>query len=598
MAEALPLRSELPIEETWDLSLLFATQEDFEQAYQQLKVLVKDFQETYQGKLAQKEVLVEALKTLEKIVVKQSHVFSYGLAYETDKLTEVNEINAKNLDVLGEYVGQYLAFMEPEISTLSEELVKEVATSSEGERFRYYLENILRSKKAVLSVEVETVLSSLQGSLYNQYELYGALKFQDLSFAAFEANGQVYSNSFVEFEGDYEGHADYEVRHQSWKSFHQGLARYQQTAATNYINLVQTEKKMATLRGFDSVFDYLLFDHRVTREAYDRQIDVIMSEFAPVMRRYARLLAKEQGLAEISLADIKMPFTKTPVEKISIEESRRLIEATFEVFGEEYMEIIRRSFDERWIDYPMNQTKSTGGFCSTVMDGPAYILLNWTGLLSEVLVLAHELGHAGHFELTYRYQSPITPDVSLYFVEAPSTANEVIMCQYLLNQPIDQSQKRVLITEFIARTYFHNMVTHLLEAAFQRKVYQAVDAGEFLNADRLNAYFRETLEAFWGDEVVINEGAELTWMRQPHYFMGLYPYTYSAGLTIGTAVGQKVAAKDEEAIQKWLDVLKAGGTMNPLELANHAGVSMENADALRSAIQYVDHLLDQVETLA
>ena len=587
MSTTLPLRSELPVEETWDLGLLFATQEEFEQAYQQLKKLVKDFQGKYQGNLAQTVVLVEALNALEEIVVKQSHVFSYGLAYETDKLTEVNEVNAKNLDVLGEYVGQHLAFMEPEISQLPEETVKEVAQSPEGERFRYYLENILRSKKAVLSVEVETVLSSLQGSLYNQYELYGALKFQDLSFDSFEANGQVYSNSFVEFEGDYEGHADLEVRHQSWKSFHQGLARYQQTAATNYINLVQTEKKMATLRGFNSVFDYLLFDHRVTREAYDRQIDVIMSEFAPVMRRYARLLAKEQGLAQISLADIKMPFTKTPVENISIEESRRLIEATFEVFGEEYMEIVRRSFDERWIDYPMNQTKSTGGFCSTVIDGPAYILLNWTGLLSEVLVLAHELGHAGHFELTYRYQSPITPDVSLYFVEAPSTANEVIMCQYLLNQPIDKAQKRVLITEFIARTYFHNMVTHLLEAAFQRKVYQAVDAGEFLNADRLNAYFRETLEAFWGDEVVINEGAELTWMRQPHYFMGLYPYTYSAGLTIGTAVGQKVAAKDEVAIEKWLDVLKAGGTKNPLELANHAGVSMENADALRLSLIHI-----------
>src|SRR5699024_2642424 len=146
-------------------------------------------------------------------------------------------------------------------------------------------------------------------------------------------------------------------------------------------------------------------------------------------------------------------------------------------------------------------------------------------------------------------QNVLTPEASLYFIEAPSTANEVIMCQYLLNQPISAEQKRVLIAEFISRTYFHNMVTHLLEADFQRKVYQAVDKGEVLNAKRFNAFFKETLENFWGDAVEINEGAELTWMRQPHYFMGLYSYTYSAGLTIGTQIGQKIAAKDETAIE-------------------------------------------------
>ena len=172
------------------------------------------------------------------------------------------------------------------------------------------------------------------------------------------------------------------------------------------------------------------------------------------------------------------------------------------------------------------------------------------------------------------------------------------MCQYLLSQPLEAAQKRTLITEFIARTYFHNMVTHLLEAHFQRKVLEAVDRDEFLNTDSLNQFFLETLKEFWGDALEINPGAELTWMRQPHYFMALYPYTYSAGLTIGTAVGQKIAAGDQTTIDKWLEVLKAGGTMGPLALAEHAGVSMADAGALRSAIGYVDHLLDQIEALA
>ena len=172
------------------------------------------------------------------------------------------------------------------------------------------------------------------------------------------------------------------------------------------------------------------------------------------------------------------------------------------------------------------------------------------------------------------------------------------MCQYLLAQDIDDQAKRSLITEFISRTYFHNMVTHLLEADFQRKVYQAVDREDVLNAAVLNQFFKETLENFWQGAVEINPGAELTWMRQPHYHMGLYPYTYSAGLTIGTQMGQRIAKGETEAIKQWLDVLKAGGTLSPLELAQAADVDMSTPEALHQAIAYVDSLLDQVESLA
>lgn len=139
------------------------------------------------------------------------------------------------------------------------------------------------------------------------------------------------------------------------------------------------------------------------------------------------------------------------------------------------------------------------------------------------------------------------------------------------------------------------MVTHLLEADFQRKVYQAVDRFENLNADKLNRFFYDTLKKFWGDALEINEGAELTWMRQPHYFMGLYSYTYSAGLTIGTQVGLKIANQDQEVIENWLTALKAGSSLNPLELTNCVGVDMSTPDALRATIQYVSFLVDHLE---
>ncbi|UUX35327.1 oligoendopeptidase F [Fundicoccus culcitae] len=598
MSQALPLRSELPEELTWDLSLLFKSQADFEAALGQLKELVNAFAEKYRDIYFEKGSLLQALKDYEAIQELAYPVFGYAnLGYEVDKLNETYEQNETTLMTVSEWMGQKLAFFLPALAKVDAEIFSEVVDDPEGVRYQYFLREVRRVEGQMLDEQVESVLSGLDGSIFNQSRLYGAMKFQDLAFDDFEVDGVTYANSFPAFEGDWESHLNPGVRHGAWKSFHDGLRKFENTAAANYINHVQTEKKIATLRGYESVFDYLLFDQQVTQEAYHRQIDVIMEKFAPVMQRYARLLQKEHKLEKISLADIKMPFSPEESAKISVADSRTMIEDAFQVMGEEYSAVVTRAFDERWIDYPMNKTKSTGGFCSTIYGGPSYILLNWTGLLSEVLVLAHELGHAGHFQLTHKNQSVLTPDVSTYFVEAPSTANEVIMCQYLLNQPIEAKQKQILIAEFISRTYYHNMVTHLLEADFQRKVYRAIDAGELLNAASLNRFFKETLEQFWGDAVEINEGAELTWMRQPHYFMGLYSYTYSAGLTIGTSIGQRIALKEDAAVSAWLDVLKAGGTKTPLELADMAGVSMHDEQTLLSAIGYVDQLLDQIEAL-
>lgn len=590
-------RQDLKQEETWDLSHLFASQADYEIAVTHFKEEVKNFQMNYKNKLNNKATILKSLNELETIFQKMSHISSFGsLAYEVDKLNNINETNAMRLVSLYEMVGEKISFYESEMAQLEKELLLELG-EDENQKYYYYIQELIRKKATLLSADNEKLLSAIDGSLNNHSEIYDVLKFQDMHFEDFKVGEQVYYNSFVAFEGDYEGHSNKQVRHAAWKSFHDGLGRYQNTAASNYINHVKTQKKISKLRGFDSVFDYLLFDQKVSTEAYNLIIDTLMEEFAPVMRRYSQQLKKEHKLDSVSLADIKMPFSTSEVATISITESRKMIEDAFAILGEDYLKIVQQAFDDRWIDYPMNETKSTGGFCATVRKGPSYILLNWTGLLSEVLVLAHELGHAGHFQLTYQNQNLLTAEASLYFVEAPSTANEVIMCQYLLNRPIEAEAKRTLIAEFVARTYYHNMVTHLLEADFQRKVYLAIDKDEVLNARSLNALYHETLTKFWSDAVEINPGAELTWMRQPHYFMGLYPYTYSAGLTVGTQIGQRIARGEEEAIKDWLEVLKAGGSKGPVELANQAGVDMRDAEALRSAIHYVDSLLDQLDKL-
>ena len=217
--------------------------------------------------------------------------------------------------------------------------------------------------------------------------------------------------------------------------------------------------------------------------------------------------------------------------------------------------------------------------------------------MSDVFTLVHELGHAGHFQLCNGAQSVFDTNISNYFVEAPSTMNELLLAHYLLKTAPDLRFRRWVLSCMISNTYYHNFVTHLLEADFQRKVYRIVDEGGSVNAETLNALMKETLQNFWGDAVEISDDAAHTWMRQPHYYMGLYSYTYSAGLTIGTQVCKRIENEGETAVEDWKKVLAAGSTVDSIELAKMAGIDITTDAPLLDTISYIGEIIDEIERL-
>lgn len=429
------------------------------------------------------------------------------------------------------------------------------------------------------------------------YQIYNRAKLADMDFGTFTVDGKEYPLSFVLFEGQWEYEKDTKLRRAAFEAFSKKLREYQHTIATTYQTQVQKEKTLATLRGFDSVIDSLLFPQKVDRDLYHRQIDLIVEHLAPHMRKYAKLIQRIYNLEEMTFADLKLDIDPDFEPKISVEESRQYIEGALSVLGEDYLEVVKRAYEERWIDFVQNKGKSTGAFCSSPYGRHPYILISWTERMREVFVLAHELGHAGHFYLAQQNQNIFDTRPSQYFIEAPSTMNEMLMANYLMKNTEDKRMKRWVLSSIVSRTYYHNFVTHLLEAHFQREVYRIIDDGGSVQAATLNKLKRDTLEKFWGDAVRINEGAELTWMRQPHYYMGLYPYTYSAGLTIATEVSKRVLNEGQKALDDWKEVLKAGGTKTPIELAQMAGVDITTEKPLLNTIDHIGSLIDEIVKL-
>ncbi|MGW7777066.1 oligoendopeptidase F [Staphylococcus xylosus] len=595
MTETLPFRKEVPLEETWDISGLFTSDDEFYQTLTETIRSAKAFNAQYVNQLNDVQIIEQALDDYSEILIQLDRMANYAeLRLSVDTANEQSQTLSAKLSTSYGKIASELSFVVSEIISLSEVDLDELINIS---KYPHFLTKVKSKKAYELSPEVEKVLASLSPTFDSAYELYGTTKMLDINFESFKHNNQLYPLDYATFENEYEDNPDTTFRKTSFKYFSDALRKYQHTAAATYNMQVQQEKIEADLRGYDSVIDYLLQDQEVTRDMFNRQIDVIMSDLAPIMQKYAKLIKRVHGLEVMGFEDLKVSIDPDYEPEISIEESKQYIYGALEVLGEDYLKMVESAYNDRWIDFAQNKGKDTGAYCASPYASHSYIFISWTGKMTETFVLAHELGHAGHFTLAQNHQNYLESEASMYFVEAPSTMNEMLMSNYLFKNSDNSKFKRWVIGSIVSRTYYHNMVTHLLEAAYQREVYNKVDNGESLTAPVLNQIMLDVYGQFFGDSVKLTEGTELTWMRQPHYYMGLYSYTYSAGLTIGTVMSQRIQNEGQPAVDAWLETLKAGGSKSPVALADIANIDIRTDAPLKSTIGYIGSLVDELEKL-
>ncbi len=590
-------RSEVPVVQTWDLGLIYKSREEAWQSAERIKELAEKAEQVYRGKLKDAKSIVNCLHLYEQMHELASRVSAFfSLNQETDYNNAENVFNANKAENLITDCLTKTSFIESEILEAETNVIEEAVR--QGGSVACYLKKLLRKKPHILHPEAEKVLAGLGSFMSTPYNVYNQAKLADMRFDDFTVNGKTYPLGYALFEDSYEYEQDTAVRRAAFRCFSDKIRQYENVTASAYNAYVCRDKRMADLRGFDSVFDYLLFDENVTRDLYDRQIDVIMEKLAPHMRKYAALLQRVHGLDTMTYADLKLSVDPGYDPKVTMEEAEQYIAGGLAVMGDDYVAMIHQAFRERWIDYATNDGKSTGGFCETPYGVPAaFILLSWQSRMSDMVTLAHELGHAGHFRECNAAQGYFDTLVPMYYVEAPSTINELLLAGYLERQNSAPRFRRWVLGNMIGNTYYHNFVTHLLEAAYQREVYRIVDKGGSVQAETLSAIYRDVLKQFWGESVELTDGAELTWMRQPHYYMGLYSYTYSAGLTIATEVSGQILKEGERAAENWKKALRAGSTVTPVEFARMAGVDITTDRALLDTIETIGSMIDEMCTL-
>ncbi|HER3276291.1 TPA: oligoendopeptidase F [Streptococcus pyogenes] len=584
-------RSEFPENELWDLTALYKDRQDFLLAIEKALQDIDLFKRNYEGRLTSVDDFTQALIEIEHIYIQMSHIGTYAFMPQTTDFSDESFAQiAQAGDDFMTKASVALSFFDTALANADLDVLD---TLEKNPYFSAAIRMAKIQKEHLLSPDVEKALANLREVINAPYDIYTKMRASDFDMDDFEVDGKTYKNSFVSYENFYQNHENAEIRDKAFRSFSKGLRKHQNTAAAAYLAKVKSEKLLADMKGYASVFDYLLAEQEVDRSLFDRQIDLIMTEFGPVAQKFLKHVAQVNGLEKMTFADWKLDIDNDLNPEVSIDGAYDLVMKSLAPLGQEYTKEIERYQTERWVDFAANANKDSGGYAADPYKVHPYVLMSWTGRMSDVYTLIHEIGYSGQFIFSDNHQSYFNTHMSTYYVEAPSTFNELMLSDYLEHQFDDPRQKRFALAHRLTDTYFHNFITHLLEAAFQRKVYTLIEEGGTFGADQLNAMMKEVLTDFWGDAVDIDDDAALTWMRQAHYYMGLYSYTYSAGLVISTA-GYLNLKHNPNGAKEWLDFLKSGGSRTPLDTAMLIGADIATEKPLRDTIQFLSETVDQI----
>lgn len=598
-------RDQVPVELTWNLADIYPSPAEWEADFEEVEAALPALA-AYRGRLGESATtLLAFLRARDAAAERFVKVGAYAnLNLAVDGTSAQCQGMYARVMALAARIGATMSFVSNELLALPEGTLEGYLAAEPGlAPYRPQFAELLLLRGHLLAPEAEQALAALGEVLHLPYTVWQRVNGTDLACAPVDdGQGGQTPVSVARWQFGFAQHPDRELRRRAFQSLTAGLERHKHTMATTLAAHIQRNVVMARLRGYRSAAEMILAPQQVPEPVYRTILEVVHDGMQPHVQRLVRLRQRLLGIDRMRFYDLQAPLDPTFDPPISYGESQKVIAAGLAVLGEEYGDIVKAAFRDRWIDRADNVGKRSGAFSSGVYGVHPYVFTTWQDRLRSALVLAHELGHAGHQTLTARNQ--IVSNVTgmafggishgRFFSEAPSTANELLVGRHILDTTTDPRVRRYVIGQFLS-TFTHNMVTHLLEAHFEQRLYDLAEAGKPITTNTVLEVQGEVFARFYGHTLQVDGGARLYWAQQPHFYMDLYPYSYSAGLACGFNVAEAIRSKGRPAVERWLDVLRQGYTLPPLELARRAGVDMSGPEPLRRAVAYFGTLVDELE---
>lgn len=592
----IPERCDVPEQETWDLTDLYPTDEAWQADFEAAQALAKRLP-TYAGRLGESaQTLFEFIELELQVDEHLMNLMNYA-SRKGDQDTRVPEYQAMNGKVMSLWVeiSSATAFETPELLKISPETLEQFyADEPRLELYRRYFQ-IIQDKKAHILSDAEEQLLAAAGEMAQAPEdIYGKLTNADLTFPdATDGQGRsvpLSDGSFVPTQMS----EDRDLRRSAYETYYTTYGTIKNTAAAVLSAEVKQRQFYANARKYESALAAAVSGTRVPPQVYHNLIDTVNANLDK-LHRYVRLRKKLLGLDELHMYDIYAPMVSGANKVISFEEAKDTVLDALAPMGEDYRNIIREGFANRWIDVRENVGKRSGAYSAGALCHP-YVLLNHKDNLESMFTLAHEMGHAAHSYLSNKNQPMIYRNYVIFVAEVASTCNEALLMEYLLGRTTDKKERAWLINHFLEQ-FKGTLYRQTMFAEFELRMGELNAQGETLTADLLSKEYKALNEKYYGPDMVSDDLIALEWARIPHFYYNYYVYQYATGYSAAIALSRRILKEGESAVKDYVEFLSGGCSKDPIDLLKGAGVDMGSPQPVQDALDLFGTLLDEMEAL-
>lgn len=594
-------RSQVPLEHTWDVTAIFASDAQWEDEFAAVADEAAGLAR-FRGHLGDgPSVLADYFDATERTLRRLGRILIYASnQHEVDTTDQVAAAMNDRAVGLFARTSATIAFAEPEILAIGFPTLRRwLAQEPRLAIYAHYVDTLERKQEHVRSAEVEELLGQVMDPFATASRIHGILADADLVFAPARSSDPD-AEPIPVAQGNIDAlltDPDREVRRTAWESYADAHLAYRNTMANCLAAGIKQDVFNARARRYASALEAALGANHIPVEVYRNVLDAFVRNL-PVWHRYWRVHRQWLDYEQQHVYDIKAPLTSNaPV--VPFDQAVAWISEGLEPLGAEYVTTMRRGLlEERWVDVYPTRGKRAGAF-STGMPGTyPYVLMNYTDDLESLSTLAHELGHSMHSYYTWETQPFIYCDYSIFVAEVASNTNQTLVRDYLFRTVPDRDFQIALIEEAMSNLHRYLFLMPTL-ARFELAIHERVERGEALTAENMMALMAELFGEAYGDAVVMDPGrVGITWAQFPsHLYANFYVYQYTTGIAAARALAERILANTEGAVEHYIAYLKAGASLYPLDALKLAGVDMTSPEPVERAFAYVAELTDRLEGL-
>ena len=596
MSDRLPLRSEVPVADTWDLTRLFPTDAAWETAFADFEKLVGEYPK-FRGTLANgPQVLAECLEFDSRVDRLGDRIGTYAFLKTSEDVANgiYQGMKAKYIGIAGR-AAELASYIRPEILEIPNDVIQGYLTSAELAPWKLVLERLLRYKPHTLSEREERLLAMLTETSQTPRQVFEQLNNADLKFGKLTIEpGREIDLTHGTFSKCLE-HPNRDVRKHAFHQFYAEFTDHANTLAATFSGSVKQDVFFARSRNYATARAASLFPDNVPESVYDNLVTAVRANL-PAVHQYYALRKRAMKLPDIHFYDVYIPILSDMQKRTEWNDAVEVIIDALKPLGSAYGTTLTQGLRGRWCDKYENKGKRSGAFSSGCYDSDPYILMNYQpDVLDHVFTLAHEAGHSMHSHLSktqpYQYSN-----YTIFVAEVASTFNEQLLGRYLMARAKDDRERAYYLNREIDEIR-KTIVRQTMFAEFEQIVHQLAEANEPLTLDRFRAEYRKLLDAYFGPEFVIDDELSLEGLRIPHFYGAFYVYKYATGLSAAIALAERVANGGQAELDAYLGFLHGGCSKDPLDLLRGAGVDMASPEPVNAALARFSKLVNELDSL-